>query len=176
MSESGFEKGRYVVYGTNGICIIEDVKNMKFAAGMPEKMYYILSPVGNPTSTVFVPAENEKLVSKMRSVMTKNEIDELLIGMRDKELQWENDRRYRSENFHEILSKGVTQEMLLMIRCIYMKKRELSKMGKNLPTTDSNTLKAAEKLVEEEFSYTLDVKPSEVGRYIRSVLQIEDED
>lgn len=63
--------------------------------------------------------------------MTKNEIDELLIGMRDKELQWENDRRYRSENFHEILSKGVTQEMLLMIRCIYMKKRELSKMGKN---------------------------------------------
>lgn len=53
MSESGFEKGRYVVYGTNGICIIEDVKSMKFAAGMPEKMYYILSPVGNPTSTVF---------------------------------------------------------------------------------------------------------------------------
>ena len=72
-------------------------------------------------------------------------------------------RRVRSERFHEILSQGVTQDMLLMIRCIYLKKRELAGTGKNLPTTDGNTLKTAERLVEEEFAYTLGIKTSEVG-------------
>ena len=106
--------------------------------------------------------------------MTREEINDLLLGMKGKELEWEKDRRVRSERFHEILSQGVTQDMLLMIRCIYLKKRELAGTGKNLPTTDGNTLKTAERLVEEEFAYTLGIKTSEVGPYIRKLLGMAD--
>ncbi len=170
MESKDFQVGRHVAYGTNGICVIEDIKPMTFAAGMKEKTYFILNPEGNASSKVFVPADNEKLVSKMRTIMTKDEIDELLIGIKGKEIKWESDRRFRSENFHEIMAKGVTEDMLLMIRCLYMKKKELADAGKNLPTTDGNTLKAAEKLVEEEFAYTLGIEPSEVTGYIRSMI------
>ncbi len=172
MAEKQFGKGQYIVYGTNGICIVEDIAEMSFAKGMPKAPYYILKPAAADSSTIFVPMKNEKLVSKMRALMTKAEIDALLIGMKDKELEWESDRRYRTENFHEIMAQGVTEDLLLMISCIYVRKRELIKQNKKLPATDSNTLKQAEKLVEEEFSYVLGLAPSDVGKYIRSLLDV----
>ena len=174
MENREMTKGNYVAYGTNGICEIEDVKPLSFTSGAEKSLYYILRPANSQGSTIFVPAGNETLTSRIRSLMTKDEIDALLTGMRDKELAWEQDRRFRTENFHEILMKGVQQELLLMIRCIYLKKQELEASGKKLPATDGNTLKAAEKLVEEEFSHVLHIAPGEVGEYIRSLLQVSD--
>lgn len=172
MDSSSFNKGEYVVYGTNGICLIEDIKMMKFALDTEKSNYYILKPASNGASTIYVPMGNANLVGKMRPIMTKEEIDSLLLGMRDKEIEWEKDRRYRAETFHEILVKGVTQKLLLMIRCIYLKKIELMPLGKKLPTTDENTLKSAEKLVEEEFAYALQISRVDVGRYIRKLLNV----
>ena len=149
---------------------------MKFALDVREILYYILKPMKNDESTIYIPADNETLVGKLRRVMTKDEIDSLLLGMRDKEIEWNNDRRSRMEQFRTILVDGVTQKLLLMIRCIYMKKRELTEQGRKLSTTDENILKSAEKLVEDEFSYVLDIPQSEVGRYIRNLLHVSDED
>jgi len=171
MCKGGFEKGQFVVYGTNGICMIEDMTEMSFVTGEPKAPYYMLKPETANASTVFVPVNNEILVSKMRPLMTKEEIDSLLLGMKDKELAWENDRRVRNDSFHDILVKGVTQELLLMIRCIYVKKNELEENNKKLSSADMNALKSAEKLVEEEFAHVLQIKRNEVGKYIRELLK-----
>jgi len=175
MEQHEFEKGKYVVYGTNGICLIEDIKLMKFAYDSDKSTYYILKPVSSDASTVYVPEKNEELMAKLRPIMTKDDIHSLLLGMKGKEIQWENDRRYRTESFHEILSQGVTQNLLLMIRCIYMRKKELMPLGKKLPMTDENTLKTAEKLVEEEFAYALSIEKNQVNEYIRNLLAVSDE-
>lgn len=170
MSINTLKKGDSVVYGTNGICTIEEISEMSFIAGASKSIYYTLNPVNNNGSAIYVPADNEKLMSKMRKLMTKDDIDELLTGMRDKELAWESDRRFRTENFHEILVQGVTEDLLLMIRCIYLKKHELLADGKKLNVTDNNTLKAAEKLVQEEFACVLGINHDEVGDYIRKLI------
>lgn len=175
MDDSRFAKGEYVVYGTNGICLLEDIQIMKFAFDTEKSTYYILKPTSSDASTIYVPLNNEKLMGKLRPVMTKEEIDSLLLGMRDKELAWEKDRRFRSENFHEILVNGVTQNLLMMIRCLYMKKRELIPLGKKLPATDENTLKSAERLVAEEFSFALGISKDDVSGYIRALLGISEE-
>ena len=167
-----FEKGSCVVYGTNGICVIEDITEMSFERGREKSRYFVLVPENSRGSKVYVPADNENLMSKIRPLMTKEEIDELLTGMRDREFAWEKDRRFRTVNFHEIMVNGVTQELLLMIRCIYMRKLELDQVGKKLPAADTNTLKSAEKLVEEEFSHVLGIEREDVGTYIRSVIGV----
>lgn len=172
MSNVNYEKGHYVVYGTNGICMIEDIKEMSFASGMEKNTYYILKPASAGASTVFVPADNEKLMAKMRPLMTKAEIDSLLLGMQGKEIAWNNDRRARNELFHDIMAEGITEDLLLMIGCIYNRKRENYAKGRKLPTMDSNMLKAAEKLVEEEFAYVLQIAQKDVGKYIRNLLEV----
>ena len=176
MNKSGLEKGCFVVYGTNGICMIEDVTEMRFAAGMEKNTYYILKPVSANASTLFVPADNEKLMAKMRKLMTKEEIDSLLLGMQGKEITWTSDRRARNEMFHDIMIKGVTEELLLMIGCIYKRKIELLETNRKLPTTDNNVLKSAEKLVEEEFAHVLGIDKKDVVKYIRNLLEVPETD
>ena len=170
MNRNGFDIGEYVSYGINGMCNIEDIRPMQLSQSVEKMMYYILRPESNPKSTIFVPVNNQKLVSKMRELMTKDEINAMLVRMKDRTLEWEKDVRFRTESFHEILSNGVNQDLLLMIRCLHRKRQELVQLGKKLPARDSNTLKTAERLVEEEFAHVLHIKCEEVSDYIRDVL------
>ena len=170
MNRNGFDIGEYVSYGINGMCNIEDIRPMQLSQSVEKMMYYILRPESNPKSTIFVPVNNQKLVSKMRELMTKDQINAMLVRMKDRTLEWEKDVRFRTESFHEILSNGVNQDLILMIRCLHRKRQELVQLGKKLPARDSNTLKTAERLVEEEFAHVLHIKCEEVSDYIRDVL------
>ena len=170
MNKNGFDIGEYVSYGINGMCNIEDIRPMQLSQCVEKMMYYILRPESNPKSTIFVPVNNQKLVSKMRELMTKDEINAMLVRMKDRTLEWEKDVRFRTESFHEILNNGVNQDLILMIRCLHRKRQELIQLGKKLPARDSNTLKTAERLVEEEFAHVLHIKCEEVSDYIRDVL------
>ena len=170
MNRNGFDIGEYVSYGINGMCNIEDIRPMQLSQSVEKMMYYILRPESNPKSTIFVPVNNQKLVSKMRELMTKDEINAMLVRMKDRTLEWEKDVRFRTESFHEILSNGVNQDLILMIRCLHRKRQELVQLGKKLPARDSNTLKTAERLVEEEFAHVMHIKCEEVSDYIRDVL------
>ena len=170
MNRNGFDIGEYVSYGINGMCNIEDIRPMQLSQSVEKMMYYILRPESNPKSTIFVPVNNQKLVAKMRELMTKDEINAMLVRMKDRTLEWEKDVRFRTESFHEILNNGVNQDLILMIRCLHRKRQELVQLGKKLPARDSNTLKTAERLVEEEFAHVLHIKCEEVSDYIRDVL------
>ena len=170
MNRNGFDIGEYVSYGINGMCNIEDIRPMQLSQSVEKMMYYILRPESNPKSTIFVPVNNQKLVSKMREPMTKDEINAMLVRMKDRTLEWEKDVRFRTESFHEILNNGVNQDLILMIRCLHRKRQELVQLRKKLPARDSNTLKTAERLVEEEFAHVLHIKCEEVSDYIRDVL------
>ena len=170
MNRNGFDIGEYVSYGINGMRNIEEIRPMQLSQSVEKMMYYILRPESNPKSTIFVPVNNQKLVSKMRELMTKDEINAMLVRMKDRTLEWEKDVRFRTESFHEILNNGVNQDLILMIRCLHRKRQELVQLGKKLPARDSNTLKTAERLVEEEFAHVLHIKCEEVSDYIRDVL------
>ena len=61
MIKHAYEKGNFVVYGTTGICVIDDVTEMSFMAGMEKSRYYVLKPEHSSDSKVYVPAANEKL-------------------------------------------------------------------------------------------------------------------
>lgn len=176
MEEAQFETGQYVVYGTNGICMIDSIEMMSFAAGMPKEMYYILRQNRNRATQFFVPLSNHELTSKMRVPMQKEDIEDILMGLSDGDVEWISDRRQRAEYFKSILHEGVSGRLLNMITCIYEHKRKLAKAGKKLPVTDASTLKAAEKLVEEEFCWVLGVEPDEVAVYIRKRLHIPEEE
>ena len=61
-----YKIGTVVVYGSEGVCEITEITSMKFANSENESLYYVLSPVSSRGSKVFVPCDNEALVSKMQ--------------------------------------------------------------------------------------------------------------
>ena len=69
-----FCKGEYVNYRTSGVCLIEDIAVPEFASGGEKGEYYILRPVKDKSTTLFVPIKSEALLSGMRHLLAKEEI------------------------------------------------------------------------------------------------------
>ena len=159
--------GQTVLYGSNGVCTIDDVTEKRI--GKSNLQYYVLRPVCTDTSTLFVPTANEKLVSKIRCVLTKEEASRIL-GALPAFGKWNNNKIERSEAFRAVISGGDRVELIRLIRQIRAHEQEQLGKGKRLHLSDERFLKEAEKMICEEFSLVLNIDRTEVlSRILRAV-------
>ena len=161
-----FSAGESVVYGTHGVCVIDDVTVMPL--GATEKEYYILSPVSDPKSTIYVPLDSEVLVSQMRRVLTAEQIDELISKLDSSSYDWIPVDSERKSFCQSILKSGDRLKLMNMIRMLYARQEELRNQKKHFHVADERFLKDACKLVHDEFSFVLGISASDVPAYIEN--------
>ena len=166
-----FQKGEYVRYGANGVCLIDDVREMVIEKN-PE-LFYILRPIADRNSTFFIPVANETLTGKIRCILTREEINDLIDSTRGDTELWIEDRKARMEYYRVLLRTCDPRELLRLAAMLYTKKQELSSVGKKLSPSDSGVLKQAEELTDNEFAFVLQLPTDEVGPYIRNRLGLE---
>ena len=65
------------------------------------------------------------------------------------------------------------RRVLHLIRMLYVRRRELQKNGKHLRIADEQTLRDAEKLLNDEFAHVLHIPQQDVPDYIRSRMERE---
>ena len=82
-----YRKGEYVRYSCNGVCLVDDIRMDTLGKEAP-KEFYILKPVSNPASTIFVPTASQALVDRMARLPNQEELDQLILSTRDKEIPW----------------------------------------------------------------------------------------
>ena len=165
-----FSENEYVRYASNGICRIKEIVSQMFFESETPVEYYVLAPVSSETSVIYVPVNNEKLTGKMSRLISKAELEDLIRSSTENEIQWIDDRKQRGEVFHQILNRCQAQELLKLIRCIYLKKCELIRAGKKLSSSDEAVLRQAESYVQKDFSFVLKISKEQVGAYIRKIL------
>ncbi len=165
-----FQIGQTVLYGMEGVCTIEERKKMK--VGHTRAFYYVLRPVFRPTSTIFVPEDNELLLSKMRPVLSQEEITMLLREVPQEELAWIEDPNERKLEYQKILNGGERLWLVRLIRALYLRRQLLQSRGKHLRTGDEQMLRDAEKLLNDEFALVLNISQNEVPEYIRSQIEL----
>lgn len=158
---------KYVVYGIDGVCEVEGIIRQKFGTDSSVKDYYVLRPVYEKSSKVYVPVNSSAVAERMRPILSKKEIDEAILSAFDGEITWVNDYKKRSEQFHRILSRRDEKEILQMISCLYLHGKESEK---GLTASNAHMLKAAQNIIEQEFAFSLNIKPEEVGKYIQMKL------
>lgn len=161
-----------IIYGTNGTCKIEDITDKNF--GGIHKEYYILKPVSNVSSTIYVPVNNTALVEKMRRTLSTEEIYQIIESMPEEEVIWIDDENQRKERYKEILSHGDRINLVKMIETLYQQKLSLSDRGKKLHVSDERFFKEAEKLLYEEFAVVLNIKQSEVLPFILNQIKLKE--
>lgn len=154
-----FEVSDIVAYGVNGVCTVTEITTKRIDKVNVE--YYVLSPNATKTAKVFVPVQNEKLVGKMRAVLTKDEIIDLLDNM-PKEEEWISNKNIRFETFKNIISEGKSSELLRLIRNLKLHEKQQLKRGKRLHMADERFLKEAEKMVLGEFAYVLNESTDDI--------------
>ena len=152
-----FEVGSYVIYRSEGVCVISDIRSESFGMIGKEEYYYILTPVNDGKSTVFVPLANEKLVGFMRRLLTAEEISAMLEELRDQRMEWIPDSRARNNAFKEIILRGDRRELIVLVNTVSEKLDQIAESGRKAGSTDLNAIHRAEKMLYEEFSATTDI-------------------
>ncbi|MBQ9413530.1 MAG: CarD family transcriptional regulator [Clostridia bacterium] len=169
--QTQFQKGEYVRYAANGVCLVDDIRQMPELKR--EEYFYILRPIADRNSTYFIPVDNAKLTAKLRPLLTKEEIDDLIDSVRDVHEPWIEDRKERAELFRTILRECDMRAVLSLAGTIYLRKQFLDQEGKKLSPSDDSVLKQAESMTENEFAFVLHMQNTEVGPYVRERLGIE---
>ena len=158
-----YKSGDVVVYGAEGVCIITGITEKKFGNEMVS--YYVLEKVDKKDSLTYVPANNERSLSKMRHVLTKEEFIELFKD-ETQFLEWQEKDRDRQKTFKEVILFGNTRELISLIKTIYLRGQELRKVGKKLHICDERVFKDAEKIIKEEVAYVFGISKEEVHSFI----------
>lgn len=164
--------GDYVSYTSSGVCRIEDIRQEPPAGKEEPKTFYILKPLADPASTIFVPTTSPVLLAKMKRLPSKEDADNMILTAKDRQMAWIDDRKLRAATYQSILKECDLKTLLDLVICIYQKQSALAAQGKRLATSDENTLRRAEGLIENELSFVLDLKKDQVGAYIREKLSI----
>lgn len=168
--ELKFKIGEYVRYCINGVCLIDDIREMDILGDGNNKMFYVLSPVSRQSSTISVPADNDTLTSKMVPLLSKEDIDSLIDGIETNMLEWTDDKKRRTEFFKSIIKDCDRQSLLSLIDCLYKRRAVLLESGKNLSSGDEAFLNQAEGVIQDEFSFVLEIGKERVSDYIKQRL------
>jgi len=159
-----FVIGDTVLYGSQGVCRIEAVEEKKF--GKETGAYYVLRPIFDPSSTIFVPFSNEKLIEKMKNILSIEQINEMIDRMPELECIWIENETERKASYRRILDRADREEVIQLIKTLFLHQKELTTVGKRLHIADERYLKDAEKLLYDEFAFVLGIKQEAVLPFI----------
>ena len=158
--------GQTVVYGTQGVCTVREISMLKL--GKTKGEYYVLSPVDDPGSTVYVPTANEKLMSKLHPVLTGEEADALITEAMREPLEWIVSDAERKTVCDDIVKNGDRKQLMQLVGMLYRRREALKDQKKHFHNVDAQYLKTAERMLHGELAYALGIAADDVVDYIRS--------
>lgn len=163
-----YKIGDVFVYGANGACEITDIKEEKFAR--ETKIYYILSPFFDSRETIFVPVDNEALTGKMKKVLSRDQVMEMIRSIPDTESIWDDNANTRREEYKKIISSADRKELIKLLKTLHEQKLKLEESGKNLSVSDEKYYRKAQNIIHSEIAMVLELEMKEVEPFIEKVL------
>lgn len=154
-----YKIGDTVLYGSNGVCEIAEITIKQI--GREKIEYYVLKPVCNSASTLFVPTGNETLVGKMRYILNQEEVKNIIENIGEVP-DWISDKVERINICKEIIASGDLQKLVNLVRLLRFHEKAQMKRGKHLQMADERILKEVEKMVSDEISIVMNIERSSV--------------
>jgi CarD family transcriptional regulator len=158
-----FEIGEYIIYGTSGVCKVEEITEMKGFNGDIQK-YYVLSPSSQKGGKIFTPVENSR--TPMRRILTREEAEDLIVRIPGIEELWITNEKQREELYKDCMKSCDCGEWIRIIKTLYLRKMERSARGKKITSVDERYLKMAEDYLYSELELVLGIPKCSVEQYI----------
>jgi len=158
-----------VAYSSQGICEITEICQREIAGSVMD--YYVMKPLYDSRSTVFVPVSNEKLVSRIRRTMTADEASALLENINSGDIIWVDNDTKRRDLYQSILTEGDPAMLASLFRTLILRKRTLEECSRKLRSTDETCMRAAEKLIARECSYASGEDHEELTKRLNTMIE-----
>lgn len=164
-----FEKGDYIIYGTSGVCQVEDITTMDMASVPRDRLFYVLLPSSQKGGRIFVPVDSQKTV--MRRILTRDEASRLIDEIPQTEELWIGNEKLREEKYKECMRFGDCREWIRIIKTLYLRKLQRSAQGKKITSTDEKYLRMAEEYLYSELEIPLGISKNRMESYITERLE-----
>lgn len=164
-----FQLGDQAVYGIHGVCAIVDVEQRVVDRKKVE--YYVLEPKDQPGARFYVPTHNQLAMSKLRPLLSRQELEELLRSEEAQRDTWIPDENQRKQKYRELINSGDRAALICMIRSLHAHKAAQMAAGRKFHLCDENFLRDAQKLLNSEFSLILGIQQDQLNDYIRTQLE-----
>lgn len=165
-----YEINDIILYGIQGVCKIVDITEKEIDGKCRE--YYVLKPVYESNSTIFIPVHSEKLTAKMRRILSNEEIYALIKAIPDESTVWIDNEALRREKYSEILTSGDRAALVRMIKTLYLHRQVQREKGRKLYISDERFMNDAEKMLYDEFAYVLHIKREQVLPFILEQIKV----
>ena len=164
--------GALIVYGSEGVCRVEDIQCLSFA-GLEEKEYYILVPELNTSSKLYLPSDNEKLMARVQKLLSYEEITEL-INCEEPIIEWVEDSKLRNKYYKEILSSYDRKKIFALAKQLYLIKTGKLVITKTFTNWMDDILKKTSQILYSEFSYVVDISQEELLPFIAGEIKCQE--
>ena len=148
-----YQKGDYVVYGTNGPCMVEDVTKLKLPGCDKRRTYYVLRPTKSGKSVIYSPVDNQKVI--IRPILNEEEATVLLQEIPEIAYLQIESEKLREETYKTVLHGCDFRRWIGLMKVLCTRRRDRQKQGRKFTTVDERYLKETEDLLGRELSIAL---------------------
>ncbi|MGN0408590.1 MAG: CarD family transcriptional regulator [Bacteroides sp.] len=161
-----FEKGDMVVCGNNGVCKIEKISKLE---GMDNDIvYYIMRPVYEKSSTVYIPVESHK--TPVRKMMNKDEALAFIKEIPEIGTLTLNNEKQREEQYKACMQNAECKGWVTIIKTLYERNNARLTSGKKIISMDERYMRMAKNCLYGELAVSLDIEKDKVESYIEKIL------
>ncbi len=164
-----YQVGQQVVYGVHGVCRIVDMEDRR--VDRKTISYFVLQPLQQADARFYVPAHNENALAKLRPLMEKERLLELLSSRELQENQWIEDENRRKQYYRQMITDLDFEEMIKAIHTLRVQKGKLTAAGKKFHLCDDNFLRDIQKLLRLEFSLVLEIPDGQLDAYLQELMK-----
>lgn len=164
-----YQSGAYVLYGIHGVCRV--VGTEKQLINRKRTEFLVLEPLAQNESRFYLPTQNPTAMGKLKAVLSREEMLELLSSEQIRKDCWIREENQRKQYYRDLISSGDRTALLQMVSSLYRYKDEQMAAGRKFHQCDDNFLRDAEKLLSSEISLVMDFSPEEARDYLRSQLR-----
>ena len=163
-----FEIGEHIVYGTNGICRVEEICRSPYDKE-DTRNFYLLIPVHNPTSsTIYTPVDNVRV--PMRRLMTCEEIETLILTMPQIEMVQVPVEKQRREIYRSTIGALRPEGYVSVMKTVEHRREVLTAARKHFPVSDMEYGRIAKHMLYSECAHVLGMAENDVEAYIMQKL------
>lgn len=165
-----FQPGELVVYGTTGVCRVEEITCPNLTGKDPDKEYYRLDPL-HQDGVIYAPVENGKVV--IRPVISAEDAEALIdeIPNLRGEICQAPTVQALAQRYQAAVQSTDHRDLVRLLMSIQAKRRMAESKNRRLGSVDERYMKQTERLLHGELSAALGIPFEEVAAYITDRVQ-----
>ena len=117
-----------------------------------------------------MPVDNEALTGKMKKVLSREEVMDMIRSIPEAESIWNDNANMRREEYRKIINAADRKELVKLLKTLHDQKSKLEEIGKNLSVSDEKYYRKAQNIIHSEIAMVLELEMKEVEPFIEQVL------